>query len=219
MTNRIFHYKNIIAFILIFATGIVSGFFLNQVLYKKRANPNRTNIVQMTLPEEIQEETSRQGYNQTIPETDTSSQLLQTDTLFNDTLNNHLVTDTGHAFADTSMADIDAPVRRDRLVAKRTILLVKETDTDTPADSALASLTKSSSQLTGTNNTYILEFWESPVNYKGYKVLKKKIVLFGLSPSGHYTLTKEDDKLLLKTKTATYLLRIHDDFLPFKKHP
>jgi hypothetical protein len=219
LTNRIFHYKNIIAFILIFGIGIVSGFLLNQFLYNKSITPGHKSVVQMTLSEDIPEETKRQQPRHTIPPTDTSNQLLQTDTLFNDTLNILPATDTSHTYTDTSITDINASVRRDRMVAKKTIILIEETSTDTPADSALASLTKSSSQLAGTNNTYILEFWESPVNYKGYKVLKKKIILFGLSPSGHYALTKEDDKMLLKTKSATYLLRIHDDFLPFKKQP
>lgn len=81
------------------------------------------------------------------------------------------------------------------------------------SDSLLHILT--SAKPTGGKPTeYQIEFWQNPVNYKGYKMGKERIIIFGLPPDQSYKLYYMDGLLYLQNKSHTYPLRETSDFLP-----
>lgn len=60
-----------------------------------------------------------------------------------------------------------------------------------------------------------IEFWNSPLNYKGYKMGKYKIVLYGFTSGDNPVLYRLADKFFLKTKSAVFQLENTADFKPF----
>lgn len=61
-----------------------------------------------------------------------------------------------------------------------------------------------------------VEFWESPLNFSGYKLSKKKLVLYGLSPQFEYSILKNKDRLYLSYQDIYYVLNETQEFSPFK---
>jgi hypothetical protein len=60
-----------------------------------------------------------------------------------------------------------------------------------------------------------VEFWVSPVNFKGYKLNSRKLVLFGVVQFDSLNLRYEKEKvLLMKYKNQEFQLHCSDDFIP-----
>lgn len=109
-------------------------------------------------------------------------------------------------------------IAREELLATRRL---KVTDTGEPVSSKGSSSGTDSllTSLTGVKpaegfREYILEFWQNPLNYKGYKIIRDKIVLYGLPPEQSYKLLSGEGSLVLQTPQHSYPLREADDFLP-----
>ena len=62
----------------------------------------------------------------------------------------------------------------------------------------------------------IVEFWNSPINYKGYKMSKSKLVLFGLEPIDDVIVKQIENSVYLKYGNRIYRLNFTDDFMPFQ---
>ena len=66
-------------------------------------------------------------------------------------------------------------------------------------------------------NAYRMEFWKSPINYKGYKMIKNKIVLYGIDPLDVIKLYKVENEMFLKCRQTIYQLQYANDFSPFER--
>ncbi len=62
------------------------------------------------------------------------------------------------------------------------------------------------------NNTIILEFWDSPLNSKGYKMGKNKLVLYGISLHNYTSLKYHDTTLYLQYLNQYYPLKFTSEF-------
>jgi hypothetical protein len=124
--------------------------------------------------------------------------------------------------ADDSLLSINdkgvGTILRDEFIGSRKVKL-NEADNQPGkggtqgSDSLLTSLTGAR----GNNESfreYSLEFWQNPINYKGYKIVRDHIILYGLSPDQVYKLYMTDDGLILQNAHFQFLLRESDDFLP-----
>ena len=65
--------------------------------------------------------------------------------------------------------------------------------------------------------SFKVEFWQSPINYKGYKMSKNKIVLFGVNPDENLKLFHLEDIIFMKYNQSVYKLYFTDDFKQFEK--
>lgn len=100
---------------------------------------------------------------------------------------------------------------RDRQLGKRTVViqyLPNFTDTN-----AVAKLNSKFSEENSFVSPISVEFWESAIDFMGYKLSKTKLILFGISPQEHINLLFEspesliilvDDKKFSLTKTEKY---------------
>jgi len=43
----------------------------------------------------------------------------------------------------------------------------------------------------------IVEFWESPIDYQGYRLNKTKLILFGINPNDYFELSNTQEGFLL----------------------
>lgn len=65
------------------------------------------------------------------------------------------------------------------------------------------------------SKSMFVEFWESPLNFEGYKLSKKKLVVYGLSPQFDYKVYKEGTNYYLSYQNVYYKMKETQDFLPF----
>jgi hypothetical protein len=66
------------------------------------------------------------------------------------------------------------------------------------------------------NNVFIVEYWKSPINYRGYKSGKNKIVLFGLQSVSPPLLFKLNEVIYLKNLEKVYRIERTNDFKSFE---
>jgi len=65
------------------------------------------------------------------------------------------------------------------------------------------------------DENYEVEFWLSPVNYKGYKLASNKLVLFGIEEPDAVKLYFVEDKLMMKYGQDYFRLNPSDEFIAF----
>ena len=61
-------------------------------------------------------------------------------------------------------------------------------------------------------DSYLVEFWVSPVNYKGYKISRNKIILFGIEEPDMMKLYRIEGQLIMKSGNEFFKLILSDDF-------
>jgi hypothetical protein len=83
------------------------------------------------------------------------------------------------------------------------------------SDSMLASMTNTSEG--SEPSTYRVEFWQSPLNFKGYKMSMGKLILYGINSTSHVSLVKGDDGFYLLTNQNAYKVIYTDDYKPFER--
>ena len=109
----------------------------------------------------------------------------------------------------------DIIVKRDELIESRVLKLtvVNRNAAKGKTDSLIHVLQGSSSQ----SPEYRIEFWRSPINYRGFKFIRNAIVTFGLDPNESTRLFQLDDTFYLKHGISVYRLFITEKFEPFSK--
>lgn len=105
----------------------------------------------------------------------------------------------------------DLSIRTEKMTAKKWLkvyVLAEYEDKDSLIKEAL-----------GINETMpskiLVEFWESPLNFSGYKLSKAKLILYGMPSGLEYKLYRKQDKYFLSTQTFYYSLRETEEFLPY----
>ncbi|MBD3637270.1 MAG: hypothetical protein HUJ25_07965 [Crocinitomicaceae bacterium] len=61
----------------------------------------------------------------------------------------------------------------------------------------------------------LVEFWESPLNFTGYKLSKSKLVMYGMSTGVDYKLYRRKSDYFLSAETFYYSLKETEEFLPY----
>ena len=61
----------------------------------------------------------------------------------------------------------------------------------------------------------MIEFWESPIHYSGYKLSKSLLIVYDLSPQFDYVLYKRNEDYYLNFQSIYYQLKETDEFLSF----
>lgn len=67
------------------------------------------------------------------------------------------------------------------------------------------------------SDSYTLEFWRTPLNSKGYRFYKNKIMLYGLNDHSNILLYQLDGKFFIKSFEVVYELQTNQDFQSFVK--
>jgi hypothetical protein len=92
---------------------------------------------------------------------------------------------------------------------------VKENPSARKEDSTLAVM--SQVKVEKEPSKFRIEFWHSPLNFKGYKMSDGKIILFGINSNTYLKLIKGKEALYLVDSPAVYRLEYTEDFKPFDK--
>ena len=133
-----------------------------------------------------------------------------------DTLNAHVLKDSLISGATQD----DIVVRKDELLFTKTLEILNLNPVASKTDSKDSLLQKISGIKDERNSFkqfFNIEFWQSPLNYKGYKMSKYKIVLYGIPSPDELKIVKLDDGIYLKTGIQVYRLDYSADFKPYER--
>jgi hypothetical protein len=117
---------------------------------------------------------------------------------------------SGHDSADI-VEDIHS--RRERLIAYKSVALIQlavQPDKDSTIKEALGIDSPKQTSVS-------VEFWESPLNYSGYKFSGKKLILYGMSPQLSYKVYRRGDDFFLYAQEVYYRLRETNDFVNYQE--
>lgn len=104
-------------------------------------------------------------------------------------------------------------------VAQEELLSVKNIKViDLDAQSKKDTLT---GQLAGISNSefpnmFFVEFWKTPLNSKGYRMTRNRVILYGLSDFSSITIYKVDDAFYLKNDDVVYKISAGTEFKPME---
>jgi hypothetical protein len=106
--------------------------------------------------------------------------------------------------------DIEAIViQKDELIESTTVQIIDlspMTDAEKTSDSVLQKISGIRDDRTVTKKNIALELWKSPLNYKGYKMSKNKLVLYGFASIEGIKIFKLDDVTYMKLVSSVYKL-------------
>lgn len=101
----------------------------------------------------------------------------------------------------------------DQLISSRVIKIIQLSDKNNNDSLAL--------NLAGVNtvssDSYTIEFWRTPLNSKGYRFVKNKIMLYGFNDHSNILLYLLNDRYFLKSFEVVYELAYSSEFQPFIK--
>jgi len=65
-------------------------------------------------------------------------------------------------------------------------------------------------------NMFFVEFWKTPLNSKGYRMTRNRVILYGLSDFSSITIYKVDDAFYLKNDDVVYKISVGTEFKPME---
>ena len=136
-----------------------------------------------------------------------------------------LLRDVGTVKKDSSSAYSTARINENFIVRKDELLDAKnyevinlqQNESANPADSLLEKISGIKDTKKSILASFKVEYWQSPINYKGYKMTKNKIVLFGIKPEDNLKLFHLDDDIFMKHNQNYYKLYFTDEYKQFEK--
>jgi hypothetical protein len=109
-------------------------------------------------------------------------------------------------------------VKKDEMVTSKTLQVIQLSPVATKNNKD--SLLQKVSGIKDDNNSkqlFNIEFWTSPLNYKGYKMGKYKLVLYGINATDDIKIYRLDDVIYLKNSAMVYQLDYVSDFKYYER--
>jgi len=110
-------------------------------------------------------------------------------------------------------------VRKDELLSTKTVDVINLNPVAklTAKDSLLQKVSGIKEDKSYYKQFLNIEFWSSPLNYKGYKMSKYKLVLYGIASAEGIKLYNLDEVIYLKSASFVYRLDSSGDFKPYER--
>jgi hypothetical protein len=194
-----------VAWVGLFAAGLTVGYLVgvNNVPEPDETPVSTTEFIKETVVDTIiQTETVEVPVKE--DESDTLSEEIDTSLSITDTL--ILIEDI-----DTTASEEDIKIRTEKMVGYRW-LTVDVLEQSTEKDSLIKEMLDINDKMP---TRLKVEFWESPLNFSGYKLSRSKLVLYGMPSQLEYKLYRRLDKYYLSTQSFYYSLKETEEFLPY----
>lgn len=114
---------------------------------------------------------------------------------------------------DALLKEEDINVAQEELLSVKNIKVI-DLDAITKRDTLtgqLAGVTSSEYP-----NLFFVEFWKTPLNSKGYRMTRNRVILYGLSDFSSITIYKVDDNFYLKNDDVVYKISSGTEFKPME---
>lgn len=125
--------------------------------------------------------------------------------------------DTNSTISDSLQNDSSEEIiiKKDEMVSFKAVeLQLVENGKETTGDSLANKL--SGVKKENTPLFFKVEYWMSPLNYKGYKMLKNKIILYGINSAESVKLYKLDGVIYFKSSASLYKMDYTAEFRPLE---
>jgi hypothetical protein len=105
--------------------------------------------------------------------------------------------------------DEDLNIAKEELLSVKNIKVI-DLDATKKQDTLVGQL----AGVTTTNfpNLFFVEFWKTPLNSKGYRMTRNRVILYGLSDFSSITIYKVDDSFYLKNDEFVYKISAGTEF-------
>lgn len=117
-------------------------------------------------------------------------------------------------------SEIDSLLKEEAInVAQEELLSVKNIKViNLDANTKHDTLTGQLAGVTSTDfpNLFFVEFWKTPLNSKGYRMTRNRVILYGLSDFSSITIYKVDDNYYLKDDDVVYKISSGTEFKPME---
>jgi hypothetical protein len=129
---------------------------------------------------------------------------------------------TNDSLNQVSAGNEDIILRKDQLVQSRSLELI---NVSAVASNSVAAKDSLAAKMAGVRDDHAnggrqfcsVEIWTSPLNYKGYKMNRNKIMLYGLNDPESLKVFKLDDEIYLQNGSQLFHLENTNDFKPYEK--
>ncbi|HQQ93577.1 MAG TPA: hypothetical protein PLQ93_03410 [Bacteroidia bacterium] len=113
-----------------------------------------------------------------------------------------------------TVPDPDLNIAREELLSIRPIKLIRIGNSDSGSDSLAARLAE-----VDENNSeqYTIEFWKTPLNSKGYRFTKNKLMLYGFVDFNNVLLYQVENDYFVKASGQVYHVNYGGDFKPLER--
>ncbi len=131
--------------------------------------------------------------------------------------NDSLTTTDSIKISEGSFSD-EIVVKKDEMITSKTIQVIQVSPTATKngKDSLLQKVTGIKEE-NNSKQMFNIEFWTSPLNYKGYKMGKYKLVLYGINATDDIKIYRLDDVIYIKNSSIVYQLDYVSDFKYYER--
>ncbi len=197
-----FKYK-IPPFVFGVSVGLLVGvaFFIFKIddYIKKINKPTIDNIkiVERTIPTDVREEKdAKQEHEKTITINTKNSPSInynEVDALLKEEEAINVATEELLSVKNIKVINLDAKTKKDTLTGQ----LAGVTSSDYP-------------------NLFFVEFWKTPLNSKGYRMTRNRVILYGLSDFSSITIYKVEDNYYLKNDDVVYKISSGTEFKPME---
>lgn len=187
--------------------GVLLGFFVAQNM----APIEKLKIIKEQIVDTI--------YKSKIVEIPIETEIKTIDTVFITNIADSVITEEDWQ-NDTIFEDVE-PENEDSIQIKKdekmksetlTLKILKEEEIDTLLEKLLNVESVKIKQL-------YVEYWESPLNYKGYKLSKSKLIVYGIKPVVPSVIYKSENTFFFKANNLYYELIETTDFKALKSIP
>jgi hypothetical protein len=105
-------------------------------------------------------------------------------------------------------------VKKDEIITSSSMNVINLGTQSKPTgkDSTLESISGIKDDGKNQVNKFTVEFWRSPINYRGYKMSKNKIILFGMNPDENMRLYRVDENIYIRQSSALYKIDYTNEF-------
>lgn len=135
------------------------------------------------------------------------------------TSNKKISINTKHS-PNINYSEVDALLKEeDVTVAQEELLSVKNIKViNLDGSSKRDTLTGQLAGVTNSDypNLFFVEFWKTPLNSKGYRMTRNRVILYGLSDFSSITIYKVDDNYYLKNDDVVYKISSGTEFKPME---
>jgi len=148
-----------------------------------------------------------------------NSKLLKDTVSYTDSLNMSFISDSSHFFNSSNSGGLvpnpsDIVVYRDKMIYSKYIKVKGLSDVGGNKINLLDSLLMNDTPR-HPDDMLLVEFWKSPVNYKGYKLSDNKLILFGIDDINTTSIEVISNEIYLSYKNKYFLLEYTNDFKSF----
>jgi len=110
-------------------------------------------------------------------------------------------------------------IQKDELIASTTLQITDLnplSSNEKASDSVIQKVSGIRDDRTVTKKILEVELWKSPLHYKGYKMSRNKLVLYGFTSLEGIKIFKLDDNTYIKLTSAIYKLDQTYDYKPYQ---